>query len=288
MSVGLRPLSLLPSGTALSRYIVAKAHGRGDAMRALVIAERWNDTPQVKACLEDELRGKAAIVPGTTSDATFAAPLAAHGIAAEALELVPGLSILGALENKFRRVPFRTNVPREVAPGTGGAWVGEALSIPAASTGYDTLSQSNYKAQVITVLTTELLQFSRSAERALRETVANGLAAYLDQQLLTNTVTLSANVDLIRADLDALDDRTVPLDAVAGAILSCASDIRRIDSAAHRALSVSCSLFTNVDDGRILSHRQFRSPTGAPEEAGEAARAGAECLTVHVDIAICV
>ena len=85
-----------------------------------------------------------------------------------------------------------------------------------------------YKAQIITVLTRELLQFSRSAERALRETVANGLAAYLDQQLLTNTVTLSANVDLIRADLDALDDRTVPLDAVAGAILSCASDIRRI------------------------------------------------------------
>ena len=142
-----RPLSSLPSGTALSRYIQAKAFGRGDAHRALVIAERWMDSPQVKACLEDELHTKAAIAPGTTSDATFASPLAAHGIAAEALELVRGLSILGALENKFRRTPFRTNVPRETGSGTGGAWVGEALSIPAASTAYDTVSQECYKAQ---------------------------------------------------------------------------------------------------------------------------------------------
>ncbi len=163
-------------------------------MRALVIAERWNDTPQVKACLEDELHTKAAVAPGTTSDSTFAAPLAQHGIEQEALELVRGMSILGALENKFRRVPFRTNVARETGTGTGGAWVGEALSIPAASTAYDTLSQECYKAQVITVLSAELLRFSRSAERALRETVANGLAAYLDGQLLNPTVTLSAAV----------------------------------------------------------------------------------------------
>ena len=173
---------------------MAKAFGRGDAHRALVTAERWIDTPQVKACLEDELHTKAAVAPGTTSDATFASPLAQHGIAEEALALVRGMSILGALQDKFRRVPFRTNVPRETGTGTGGAWVGEALSIPAASTAYDTLTQQAYKAQTITVLTRELLQFSRSAERALRETVAAGLAAYLDAQLLTNTVTLSANV----------------------------------------------------------------------------------------------
>ena len=149
---------------------MAKALGRGDMYRALVTAERWMDTPQVKACLDDELHTKAAVAPGTTSDATFASPLAQHGIAAEALELVRGMSILGALENKFRRLPFETNVPRETGTGTDGAWVGEALSIPAAATAYDTLVQDAYKAQVITVLTRELLQFSRSAERALRET----------------------------------------------------------------------------------------------------------------------
>jgi hypothetical protein len=45
------------------------------------------------------------------------------------------------------------------------------------------------------VLTRELLQISnRSAERTLRETVAAGLAAYLDEQLLDPAVTLIANV----------------------------------------------------------------------------------------------
>ena len=42
---------------------------------------------------------------------TFAGPLAVHGIAGEALQLLRGSSILGALESKFRRVPFRTTVP---------------------------------------------------------------------------------------------------------------------------------------------------------------------------------
>jgi hypothetical protein len=122
MSVATRTLSYLPEGTALSRYMMAKAISRGDAFRAQMIAERWCDSPQVKACLEDELHTKAAVAPGTTSDATWAQPLAAHGIAAEALELVRGLSILGALENKFRRVPFRTTVrakPAAVPAGRG-------------------------------------------------------------------------------------------------------------------------------------------------------------------------
>jgi hypothetical protein len=44
--------------------------------------------------LEDELHGKAAVAPGTTSDATFAAPLALHGIAEEALALVRSFSTI--------------------------------------------------------------------------------------------------------------------------------------------------------------------------------------------------
>ena len=56
--------------------MMAKAISRGDAFRAQMIAERWRDSPQVKACLEDELHTKAAVAVGTTSDATWAGPLA--------------------------------------------------------------------------------------------------------------------------------------------------------------------------------------------------------------------
>jgi hypothetical protein len=86
----------------------------------------------VKATLDLQL--KAAVAPAATSDATWAGPLAAHGIAREALQLQRGASILGALEGKVRRVPFRTHVARETGTGTGGAWVAEGNSTPVVAT----------------------------------------------------------------------------------------------------------------------------------------------------------
>ena len=118
--------SVLPDGTALSRYLITLGDSRGDTHKALMVAERWRDTPQVKATLDLQL--KAVVAPATTSDATWAGPLAAHGIASEALQLQRGASILGALEGKVRRVPFRTHVARETGTGTGGAWVAEGNS----------------------------------------------------------------------------------------------------------------------------------------------------------------
>ena len=142
-----------------------------------------------------ELYTKAAVAPGTTSDATWAGPLATYGVASELLQLIRGRSILGALDSRFRRVPFRTKVARETGTGTGGAWIGEGLSTPAAATAYDTLSQEAYKAGKIVVLSDELRRLGDpDAERSVRETVADGVGAFLDGQLLTNTVTLSANL----------------------------------------------------------------------------------------------
>ena len=130
-----------------------------------------------------------------TSDATWAGPLSVYGIAGEALALLRGASIIGALESRMRRVPFRTKVARETGSGTGGAWIGEGLATPVAATAYDTLSQEAYKAGKIVVLSDELLRLGDpDAERTVRETVIAGVAAYLDSQFLTNTVTLSANL----------------------------------------------------------------------------------------------
>lgn len=193
MSIATRPISALPAGTAFSRYCMVLGAGRGDMGTELLLAERFSDSPHVKATLD--LRTKAAVAPGTTTDATWASPLAAYGIATEALTLIRGASVLGALEPRFRRVPFRTQVPRVTGSGTGGAWVGQGLSTPVAATAYDTLSQPAYKAQQIVVLSRELLKLSDpAAERTVRETVAAGVAAYLDAQLLTNTVTLSPDL----------------------------------------------------------------------------------------------
>src|SRR4030095_13681103 len=193
MSTPNRVVSALPPGTAFSRYLMVLGAGQGDMYTELTLAEKFKDSPQVHATLE--LRTKAAVAAGTTTDATWAGPLAVYGIAGEALALLRGASIIGALEGKMRRVPFRTKVPRETGSGTGGAWVGEGLATPVAATAYDTLSQEAYKAAKIVVLSEELLKIGDpDAERTVRETVIAGVAAYLDSQFLTNTVTLSADL----------------------------------------------------------------------------------------------
>jgi HK97 family phage major capsid protein len=188
-----RVVSALPTGTAFSRYLMVKAAARGDSYTELALAEKFKDSPTVHATFD--LRTKAAVAAGTTTDATWAGPLAVYGIAGEALALLRGASAIGALESKMRRVPFRTKVPDETGSGTGGAWVGEGLATPVAATAYDTLTQEAYKAAKIVVLSDELLKLGDpDAERTVRETVIAGVAAYLDSQFLTNTVTLSANL----------------------------------------------------------------------------------------------
>jgi HK97 family phage major capsid protein len=167
--------------------------GNGDMYTELMLAEKFKDSPQVHATLE--LRTKSAVAAGTTTDATWAGPLAQYGIAGEALALLRGASIIGALEGRMRRVPARTKVPRETGSGTSGAWIGQGLNTPIAAAAYDTLTQEAYKAGKIVVLSKELLKMGDpDAERTVRETVIAGVAAYLDSQFLTNTVTLSADL----------------------------------------------------------------------------------------------
>jgi HK97 family phage major capsid protein len=63
------------------------------------------------------------------------------------------------------------------------------------ATAYDVVSQEAYKAARIIVLSDELLTIGDpDAERTVRETVIAGVAAFLDGQFLTNTVTLSAGL----------------------------------------------------------------------------------------------
>ena len=122
MSEPYRVISALPNGTAFARFVMVKAAAGGDAYTELTLAEQFKDSPTVRATVE--LQTKAAVSPGVTSDATWAGPLAAYGIAGEALALLRGASILGALESRMRRVPFRVKYrarPAAAAAARGSA-----------------------------------------------------------------------------------------------------------------------------------------------------------------------
>jgi HK97 family phage major capsid protein len=194
MSVLTRPVSINPAGTSVSRYIIAKGLGGGDRYRELMTAEKWLDTPQVKATLE--LQTKAAVPAGSTTDATWAGPLAPYGIASEALTIMRGLSILGALEGRMRKVPLHVNLARETGSGFSGGWVGSGQAVPVQKTDFATVVEEHFKFGVIVPLSRELFKLSTpDAEATIRQVVLGGLAASLDNQLLLASVAVSAGVN---------------------------------------------------------------------------------------------
>jgi HK97 family phage major capsid protein len=189
-----RVVSCLPTGTAVSRYISAKALGGGDRYRELTIAAQWLDSPQVKATLE--LHEKAAVAAGSTTDATWAGPLAPYGIASEALTIMRGMSILGALESKMRRVPLHARIARETGAGITGGWIAPGAPIPVQVTAFATIVEEHFKFGVIVPLAEELVMLSSpDAEAEVRRTVLGGLVASIDNQLLLPTVAVSAGVN---------------------------------------------------------------------------------------------
>lgn len=194
MSVPTKSISILPTGTAVSRFIIAKALGHGDSWSELQVAEKWLDTPQVKASLE--LHQKSAVPAGSTTDATWAGPLAPFGIGGEALTIMRGLSILGALEPRMQKVPLRTWLARETGAGITGGWVAEGANVPVQKTAFETIIEAHYKYGVIVLLSLELMKLSTpSAEETIRRAVLGGLATALDTQLLLPTVAASAGVN---------------------------------------------------------------------------------------------
>lgn len=190
-----RVVSALPTGTAVARYIQALALGVYDYYAATQRAETWRDTPQVKAAFVD-LQTKSAVAPGLTTDSTWAAPLAQDGIAGEAVTLVRGMTILGALEGRMQKVPMHVKIPVETDTAAVGGWVPEGGPVPFGKTTFTTSIEENYKFGFGDSLTEELVKTSDPAALpTINRLVLGKLAKGIDTQLLTPTVALSAGVN---------------------------------------------------------------------------------------------
>jgi len=181
-------VSSLPAGTAFSRYIIALAKMGGDLASAHAYAEAsMRSTPQVAATLA-ELHTKSAVPVGTTTDATWAGPLAPYGIATEALTLLRAQSIVGQLEPRLVRVPLHVYVAHETGAGAVGGWVGEGHPIAVQQTAFESVVEGLYKYGVLVPLAQELLDFSiPDAEATIRRTVLGGLAKGIDSAFLDPT-----------------------------------------------------------------------------------------------------
>ena len=179
----------VPLGTAFVRAVCAKAYGAMYQQDPIKYAQdRWGDsTPEVALYL------KAAIAPGTATDAAWAGPLVNLNIANDFLELLRPATILGKIPN-LRNVPFNTKVPSQTAGGSYG-WVGEAKPKPVTKLAFSSVTLPYAKVAGIIVLTEELVRLSSpSAEALCRHDMVQGIARFLDSQFIDPAVALVAGV----------------------------------------------------------------------------------------------
>lgn len=182
--------SNLPKGTAFTRMVMAKAAAKGDPMYALEIAKQWRDTtPEVEMYL------KTAVAAGTTTDATWAAPLmpAAQALTGDFLELLRPATLLGKMP-RLRKVPFNVAVTSQTAGGTYG-WVGQGKPKPVTTNAFATVTLLFNKIAGIIVITEELAKFSTpSAEETIRQDMIAGIAGFMDSQFIDPSVAASGTV----------------------------------------------------------------------------------------------
>jgi len=176
-----RSLTRLPEGTALSRFITALGADPGET---LAKAAAWKDTPQVYECFQ--LYVKAGLTPASISDSTWAGALVETGIASEALTILRGLSVVGALEDRVRRIPFNQIVPKDATTDPIGDFIPEQDFTPVSALDVGQVGPLvPYKMGTIVGLSTELLKIGGlTAERAIRTIVLTRLARRLDTLFL--------------------------------------------------------------------------------------------------------
>lgn len=169
-----------PFGSNVSRYIEAFVRGKS-LSGAFAVAEERRDSPAVALTLKGVI---AAMSSGTSS----AGALASYGISAELISLLNPVTVLGRVRDRMRRVPFRVRVPRELV-AAGGGWVGLGAPIPVTRPSLDGLTLESNAAGVIVVVSKEqILAGGPAGEASVRQIVVNGVAAFLDAQLLDPAV----------------------------------------------------------------------------------------------------
>jgi HK97 family phage major capsid protein len=171
------------------RQAIALLACHGNKHEAAEYAKRWDDsTPEVSLSL------KAAIAPGTTTDAAWASPLVNQTMVSDFIELLRPATILGKVPG-LRNVPFNCKIPMQTAGGTYG-WVGEAKPKPLTKLAFASDTLGVTKVAGIIVLTEELVRFSNpSAEALVRADMVAGIAQFLDQQFIDPAVTAVAGVN---------------------------------------------------------------------------------------------
>ena len=182
--------SNLPAGTLWLRSVCARIAAKNEGIEPATWAARrgdWSNTPEVLLAL------KAAVAPGTATDAVWAAPLVNQNIANDFIELMRAATIIDRIVG-LNQVPFNTKIPAQTGGGTYN-WVGEMKPKPVTSLTFGSVTLDWAKVAGIIVLTQELIKLSSpKAEDVVRKEMVAGIAAFLDGQFINPAVAAVAGI----------------------------------------------------------------------------------------------
>jgi HK97 family phage major capsid protein/HK97 family phage prohead protease len=256
--------SNLAPGTAFIRYCQALAVTKGSIMHAVEYSKRWQDsTPEVELVL------KAAVAAGTTTDATWAGPLAPlTPLAADFLALLRPQTILGKVDTFFR-VPFNVSVPAQTGGGTY-QWVGQGAPKPVGKLAFSTITLSILKAAGIIVITEELARTSTpSAEEVIRRDMIAGIAAFLDAQFIDPAAAAVAGVSP-----GSVTNGVTPITTAGTSPANARTDIQALANAMTAALIPTAGAVLILSETNALALTNALNPLGQPLFPGMAQGGG--------------
>jgi HK97 family phage major capsid protein/HK97 family phage prohead protease len=256
--------SPLPKATAFIRYCQALAVTKGSIMHAVEYAKKWEDsTPEVGLVL------KAAVAAGTTTDATWAGPLAPiTPLAADFLALLRPQTILGKVDTFFR-VPFNISVPAQTGGGTY-QWVGQGAPKPVGKLAFSTITLAILKCAGIIVITEELARTSTpSAEEVIRRDMIAGIAAFLDTQFID-----PAQAPVAGVSPGSVTNGVTPITTAGPTPANARTDIQALANAMTAALIPSAGAVLILSETNALALTNALNPLGQPLFPGMAQGGG--------------
>lgn len=202
--VGVKTVEKLDSGIMFARQAMCLVHAKGDHDKAFRLAQKYYPQSEslVKlfqaqadgANLQDIMRTKATVAAGTTTDATWAAPLVyANTTSQDFIEFLRPRTLIG--QANFRPIPFNVRIPRMTSGGTA-RWVGQGKSKPLTQANFDAVFTAFTKVAAISVITEELARFSDpSAEALVRDMLADAVIERIDSDLFDPDIAAVPNVN---------------------------------------------------------------------------------------------
>jgi HK97 family phage major capsid protein len=226
----------------------------GSTLQAVEYAKRWHDsTPEVELVL------KAAVAAGTTTDATWAGPLAPiTPLTSDFLALLRPQTILGKVDTFFK-VPFNVSVASQTGGGTY-QWVGQGAPKPVGKLQFGTITLTILKCAGIIVITEELARTSTpSAEEVIRRDMINGIAAFLDTEFIDPTKAAVAGVSP-----GSVTNGVTPITTAGTSPANARTDIQALANAMTAALIPTAGAVLILSETNALALTNALNPLGQP------------------------